>query len=193
MSGAGGFSAGIECHMSRNRNETRCACGLWDFASDHGTAAINDPTLLTSDEYWSPHFRAFDRGYGFRENCHGNVYHWVQRRDGRVVSICNSPVPGWDRELAWTYAVPSKRDRYRWRRLECPLCRRIFAGWYVQQPASLHPPVYELYDTSYFHAQNDEPAPEDIANLIEWTPAMLADAAREYLARREACRERAGK
>lgn len=107
------------------------------------------------------------------------------RRDaqGRTTCAGEGPFPGAVRELAWTYAVPNRRDRYRWKRIQCPLCRRLYAGWYVMQPAFLELPRYELYDTSYWHSGNDEPAPEDEAGAIQWTREALETAVREYVTR----------
>lgn len=44
-------------------------------------------------------------------------------------------------------------------------------------------PVYELYDTSYWHAFSDEPSKEDLAEAIETSGEMLAAAVREYVER----------
>lgn len=170
--------------MSRNCNSTDCACGLWRFETSHGTAAVDDPALLKQTAYWSAHYPDGTLGYGFRDDLHGNVYMWRQRNDaGRVVSTCNAPREGYARELGWTYAVPNRVDRYRWKRIDCPICHRAYAGWYVQQPSSLDPPRFELYDTSYWFAGNDEPCDEDRALVIEWTHEQLAAAAREYTER----------
>lgn len=163
--------------MSRNRNSTECACDLWDLATAAGTAAVDDSALLTQEQWWPK--CPYEMGWGYRKDLAGSVYGW---RKGSQSS--NAPFPGATRELWWTYNVPAAADRYRWKRIQCPLCQRHYAGWYVRQPASLDPPVYALYDTSFWHAKNDEPAEEDLADLIEWTPEMLVDAAREYAGRR---------
>lgn len=47
----------------------------------------------------------------------------------------------------------------------CPLCLVEYVGWFRPAPAwSDTPKLWEIYDTSYWSAYNDEPGIEDIRN-----------------------------
>lgn len=171
--------------MSRNRGSTVCDCGLWDLVTGDGRVRVEDAGLLREVDYWSGYFSGREDGpglgYGFRNDLAGERYFWrIRDASGAITHSSNAPVAGWTRELGWTYSVPEPGDRYRWKRIQCPLCHRQYAGWYVQQPASLEPPAYELYDTSFWFARNDEPCPEDLAGVREITPDVLVAAVEAY-------------
>lgn len=80
--------------------------------------------------------------------------------------------------------VEPPSDAYRWKHVRCPLCRRHMGLWYVRQRDSDDEPAYRLYDTSFWHARNDEPAREDVAGALVWTARDLEEAVALYVARR---------
>jgi len=44
-------------------------------------------------------------------------------------------------------------------KIVCPICYRVYAGWMGAREPGLVPD--QLFDSSFYHAFNDEPAPED--------------------------------
>lgn len=83
--------------------------------------------------------------------------------------------------------VPEE-DRYRMAKLQCPVCFRLYAGWFVQDPWAVKTdsglgPGYECYDTSFFWSYNDEPSLRDEEGALVWTRKLFLEALAEYRAR----------
>jgi hypothetical protein len=103
-------------------------------------------------------------GYGYRDDLVGAVLRYPPPKDyqGGVV-----------REVLWEYVHLPKTEWYRWRRIHCPLCGRQYAGWYRRVPdrrypdGTFGPSCLELYDTSFYHSFDDEPAAEDEASVCD--------------------------
>lgn len=49
--------------------------------------------------------------------------------------------------------------RARFQQLLCPICGRVYAGWVAEK--IMRPGEYELFDSSFFYAFNDEPSEKD--------------------------------
>ncbi len=183
--------------MSRNRSQVSCACGYWSFArSADAEVPVDDPGLLTQRQY----FQAIDwedcpyhegagpsasGGWGFRNDLDGHTFPAWRSKDGNGwTNAVHSPEPrsNWIAEPQVFSHVPPEA-RYRYRKVTCPICRRRYAGWYVQQPKCGEPAVYEIYDTSYWYAYNDEPSERDEQGVLHWTHETIMAALREYLER----------
>lgn len=178
--------------MSRNRGSTECDCGLWRFQTET-PRSVDDGSLLTADQYlaaigWTecPYLGRHTKrgseadGYGYESRLVGERHYWYSA-DGR--GGASYPHPDYpERRLVARYVDVPPEARYRYRRLECPFCRRQYVGWYARHPHNelTEAPAYELYDTSFWHSFNDEPADEDVANVREWTPEKLAALARRW-------------
>lgn len=180
--------------MSRNLCSTECECGFWRFQGDR-EVLIGSRSLMTEDDYFAaigwnncPYKgnQGHGTGYGYRTDLAGDS-HWWRSPDGNGGSTGYRL--GYVRELAGVYHSIPPEDRYRWVCLECPVCLRLYAGWYVRQPHYVptkyeaDPPVYGLYDLSYFHAFNDEPSDKDIARLVTWSPEDIVSALVAWRAR----------
>lgn len=180
--------------MSRNRSNTACVCRFWALVPNR--VPKDAPSLLTADAYFaaigwpdSP-YKESSRGYGFEDRNNGVSVFGYETEDGMGSSNC--PNPRYPKKVLWArYAEVPEADRYRFRKLQCAVCRRLYVGWYVLQPWVLEGqwwsisdgPVYSLYDTSYWYAFNDEPHAKDEADAIDWTGRLLADACREFFER----------
>lgn len=160
--------------MSRNRCRTECECGFWSFSTE-SELPIDSPGMLTGTEYlaaidWSD-CRYSVEGYGYRADMDGREDWWWRSPDGMgATSAVYCDRPGWVRTLSARYGSVAQGDRYRFRHLICPLCGRQYAGWYVQNPSAIagsaageswSKPKWELYDSSFWSAYNDEPADAD--------------------------------
>jgi hypothetical protein len=118
------------------------------------------PPEITS--YVKPGTPVDQRGYGFASHKHGEYTEQV---------------------LVAQYDRVPEEDRYRFRKLRCVLCKVLYVGWYIRQPQKVDAEdvlKYDLYDTSYFHAFNDEPSDEDLREKREWTPQKLEALARRW-------------
>jgi len=186
--------------MSRNRCSTSCECGFWSF--QRGTdneVPVNDPGLMTQAEYlkaigWEncPYNenggRSACAGWSFRDDLNGKTFPAWRSKNG--MGWTNASIPcggaeGWNYEPQVYGDVPPDQ-RYRYRKVTCPLCRRSFVGWYVQQPKiDDDDRCYEIYDTSFWHAFNDEPSDKDEEGVINWTPETVAQALREFAERHQ--------
>lgn len=162
--------------MSVNRCSTDCACGFWSFHHE-GSIPVGASSLMTLDYYLDLIGDTRDRsnsghnyGYGYRDDLQGEVAFWYDPSGGFANFDAG---PGYERRVMWEYESIPEADRYRWRKLECPFCNRIYAGWYRLQPHGGIRSDYELYDTSYFHAFSDEPCRKDDERLREWTVAEV--------------------
>jgi len=144
---------------------------------------------MTEDQYlkainwekcpYSPH------GYGFRNDLAGPIYWWR----GPNGSGANYPIAGYRRELSCEYLPVPDSDHYRFAKVECPICLRLYSGWYVHAPWTRYRDGtedrhYELYDTSFYWAFNDEPAERDIENLREFTTPQIKEALSAWLEKR---------
>ena len=115
-------------------------------------------------------------GYGFRDDLVGSQYWW---HSPHSTSRSSYPRPGYRRELAWEWLPIPKLDRYRFAKIECPICLLVYVGWYCHSTWTRYADgtedqrYYELYDTSFYWAFNDEPGEKDIANLREFTPEQI--------------------
>jgi len=165
--------------MSRNRSETRCQCVFWYFEYEQ-TLSPDDAGLMTPAEYAEkigirPEYRR-DCGYGYRDDLHGHKS-WKYRIPGNAYlndgwTNSRDLIPR-DAIVVTEYEIqPVPPDeRYRMRHLQCPLCFAQYVGWYRAFPPETaksaegtitrRPVTYELYDTSFWLAFNDEPCPED--------------------------------
>lgn len=173
--------------MSRNRCDVRCECGWYSFGG--AVLPFGDPDLMTGSRYaalvetrYSP-----DPGIGFRDDLCGRVFYSWYSPDGNGVASFDCG-RGYEKRLSARYAVVPEEDRYRWAKLQCPICRRLYAGWFVLQPWVVEgrvpgEPRYELVDTSFFWAFNDEPSDRDEAQLVEWDEPRLVAALAEYMER----------
>lgn len=174
--------------MSRNRCDTECSCGFWKF-QDVRTLPIDDGLLMTEDEY----LRAIDwvdcpyrnnLGLGWSEHRYREREDFYMYDSPEGNCSTTSPRPGWKPRLIARYEPVPHSLRFRFRKLECPICRRLYAGWYVRQPHVIEPtpepPVYELSDTSFYYAFNDEPSDRDEENVIRWTPEEIVGALRAW-------------
>ncbi len=158
--------------MSVNRCSTDCACGFWSFQHE-GSIPVGDSSLMTLDYYLDLIGDTRDRsnyghryGYGYRDDLTGKVYGWYHPNGGFASYDAG---PEYEKRLMWEYESIPEEARYRWRKLKCPFCNRLYAGWYRLQPHGYTRNNYELYDTSYFHAFNDEPDLKDDVWVLEWT------------------------
>lgn len=177
--------------MSRNRTTTTCSCGFWDFRRqpEQSSRLPGDPALvswlqLCVQRGWELRPER-QPGWGFREDLQGAVHSWFRspdgtslgpQGDGRTVRV----------ETRWGHVPPE--DRYRFARVDCGVCHRRYAGWYVLQPRQVppradDPPAYEIYDTSYWHSFNDEPCRDDLDGAVDWSGELLAQAVREFAER----------
>lgn len=180
--------------MSRNRCSTLCECGFWDF---NDAVPVGDSSLMTQREYFKAigwedcpyHENAGNSrsgGWGFRDDLNGKTFPAWRSKDG--MSWTNAVYPRdperWIYEPQ-TYASVPPDQRYRYRKIECPICRRRYVGWFVQQPKMVggDSPVFEIYDTSFWDAYNDEPSDKDREGVINWSRDLLVEAAREFIAR----------
>jgi hypothetical protein len=180
--------------MSRNRSSTACECGLWSFRTEAVVPAV-DPLLLTESAYFDAAGFPLDHrwrrgnvwmrdgvqvgdpfwGYGYREDLAGPWYMYRVPGDPSGGSSSHHRHPYTERVLIAMYDSVPPEDRYRFRKLQCVFCRRLYAGYYLRQPQQIdRERTYELYDTSFFHAFNDEPSDEDLREMREWTPEKLA-------------------
>jgi hypothetical protein len=186
--------------VSRNRLSTSCDCGFWDLhKAPHSEVLVGDPSLMTQKEY----FKAIDwencpyhedggesaaAGYGYDASSDGMVsVVWRHPRGNSVHGTAGSfesPGPEWKCDETH-YTSVAFTDRYRYRKVDCPVCRRQYVGWYVQQPQRIggDSPTFELYDTSYWYSFNDEPGAKDRVGVIEWTGPLFVSAVREYVER----------
>lgn len=146
--------------MSRNRTTIKCDCGLWSFQTERRLPQ-DAPGLLRIQEYFHVIGRSIwddnsGRGWGYGFNSH------------------------LDGDPAFAYVDPEKR--YRWRKVECPFCRVVYAGWYCAETClrAETPWSYVLYDTSYWSTFDDEPGPADLAMRGTVTAQDLIDAWRSY-------------
>jgi len=176
--------------MSCNRLSTTCDCKLWSFQPEQFLPATQKG-LLTLDEYFAAieckrdkTNQGFGYGHGFMDHINGTPHFMWRSPDGSCLS--SSWKVGYTEELMARYEFVPEGERYRWYQLECPLCFRLYVGWYAAQPGILEPPhaveprTYVLTDTSFWHSFNDEPRPSDVANLQELTPQFVAEAVRFY-------------
>lgn len=179
--------------MSRNRCSTDCYCGLWSFQTE-SFFPPGDPSLLTEQQYLDAigfedcPYRLIGHGYDAR--LVGEHFSWELRdENGKLVGYSSNVRVGYTRVLSGAYLDVPPEDRYRFRKLECVFCRRLYVGWYRQDPVNVllagkydwaDLPGFRLYDTSFFHAFNDEPSKEDLTNMREWTPAKLAALAKRW-------------
>jgi len=174
--------------MSRNRTSTVCRCG-WALGDD---LPFGDARLMTEERYlkeidwennpYQPH------GYGFRDDLIGPIY-WWKSANGK--SGASYPIPGYVRELSFEYFPVPGSDRYRYAQIECPICLRLYVGWYVHAPWTRYRDGtedrhYELYDTSFYWAFNDEPDEKDVENLRELTADEIRAALSDWVEKRRA-------
>jgi hypothetical protein len=172
--------------MSRNRNSRSCECKRWHFRGD---IPVGDARLMTIGEYFDrytpwidashPYRTNYGHGWGYNYNASMVGYRWYTAPDGD--GGANYSRPGYIPGPAFE-DVP-QAERYRMATLECPVCGLRYIGWYVQQPALPGEGVYELYDTSFLFAFNDEPSDQDRSGTVEWTDAMFVAACREFVER----------
>lgn len=182
--------------MSRNRGNTACSCGFWGLLP--ARVPMGDASLLTEEAYFaaigcsdSPLKDGGLRGmYYFNGRNSGAVVYGYETKDGMGSS--NYPSPQHPVKVLWArYAEVPEADRIRFRKLQCAVCRRLYVGWYVLQPwviegqwfKTYDGPMYELFDSSYWYAFNDEPHEKDEADALDWSGPMLADACREFVER----------
>ena len=171
--------------MSRYRTSTVCKCG-WNLGGD---LPFGDASLMTEEQYieeidwedcpYSPH------GYGFRDDLVGPTYWW----HGPNHSGASYPVPGHTRELLVEYLPVPGSDHYRYAKIECPICLRLYVGWYVHAPWTRYKDGtedrwYEFYDTSFYWAFNDEPDERDVENLRELTADEIKAALSDWVEKR---------
>jgi hypothetical protein len=192
--------------VSRNRSSTTCECGLWSFQTER-EIPIDDPTLLTEAAYFDAIGFAADHpwrrgnrwmrdgremgepcwGYGYRADLEGPVFMYVKPGtpvDQRGYGFASHKHGEYTEQvLVAQYDRVPEEDRYRFRKLRCVLCKVLYVGWYIRQPQKVDAEdvlKYDLYDTSYFHAFNDEPSDEDLREKREWTPQKLEALARRW-------------
>lgn len=192
--------------MSRNRGTIDCACGLWAFQTERFFPP-GDSSLLTPERYlaeigWAlcPYIGpkkvigSEADGYGYRADLVGDRYRYLDPAEAgqehRGSSFGGGPHGRFtEPELACRYLDVPPEDRYRYRRLDCVFCRRLYVGWYRQDPVDVlavgvydwaELPGFRLYDTSHWHSFNDEPGKEDLRNVREWTPEKLAALAKRW-------------
>lgn len=188
--------------MSRNRASSSCECGFWNFKNTPvDNLSINDPSLRTWEQYrddidwkdtYAPYYLTEQyRSQGpYQTRLEGESY-WWRSPDG--TGGASFPRDGYRKILFNLRASVSENERYRFCKIECSICRRLYVGHYVQQPYTiggemltsniLEPRCYELHDTSFYYAYNDKPSDRDVVNLIHWTGDLLAKAAMEYAER----------
>lgn len=175
--------------MSRNRGTTGCACGFWNFAVHGDALAPTDATLMTGEEYQRLIGSRYEPGgHYFRDDLNGTVFYIWESPNG--MGHASHHRDGWERRISARYSSVPESERYRWAKLTCPLCLRVYVGWFVKQPwiveptpdfdDSMYREQYEVVDLSYFSTFNDEPGDDDIRDVFEWTPGMVAEALREY-------------
>lgn len=176
--------------MSRNRCETACACGVMNLR-DLPQATLDARSPSAGELYTAERLRPgsyLPWGYSFRDDLNGAVSPmWAYyTKDGKFAGGSNSDRYSRDAEERGHTVVyePSHYDdvpvhlRYRWGRIQCPLCLREYIGWYVRQPYLVSGPmaeqrldddpghpVYQLYDTSFFYSFNDEPIERDLEGV----------------------------
>lgn len=165
--------------MGRNRGKTTCECGFWDFAwPGRPTCEVQAgvPGLLP----WGalrPGVHREPQGYGFGEHLFGRVSFGWSSPDGRNSS--SSERPGWIERWVEYLPVPLA-DRYRYSRIECPVCMRAYIGWYRAIPPSIgvieRSLAYELYDLSFWHSGTDDPSDADLEGVVAWTPDLVVEA-----------------
>lgn len=185
--------------MSRNRSTTQCDCGLWAFQTER-ILPLDEILLLTQEAYFDVIDLPKDHpwrsgngsygpwGYGYAERLHGSHFMYHPPGNKRACASHRHGVYTEARLVADYKPVP-EADRYRYRRLECVFCGRTYAGWYRRDPVNdldVQPdapledrPHYELYDTSFFWAFNDEPAEKDGPKRT-WSAQKLAALAKRW-------------
>lgn len=166
--------------MSSNRCETSCECGFWSW-HDQRYVSPSAPGLMTNDQYMDdigvkkdhPYRNNYGHGngYGYREDWEGTLDTWWRSPDGTCSS--SYPQPGYTPDHKEPRRPVAPQDQYRFMKLECAVCHRLYVGWYRQQPSRVAP-VYELYDTSFYYAFNDEPSNLDLHLLVDWKPDEIA-------------------
>ena len=174
--------------MSRNRCSTACACGFLDLRDTAGAVAPDVDGLLTWDGYFeaigwrgSRDNLGYGCGHGFRADRNGAESPLWRRKDGMGSTNARHHAEPLDEfgYVPFVYCRIPEEQRYRLRKVTCPVCRRVYAGWYVMQPRYVRPYVeplvYELYDTSYWSTYNDEPGDDDVRDVE--LPGLLALAA----------------
>ena len=155
--------------MSRNLTSSRCLCGYWDFPRERELAQA-DSGLMTESAYFAAIGGSPYRGcgYGYRDDLDGQTF--------------TRTLPFGEHSATY-HSIPQEK-RLRWRRLDCRICGRVYAGWYRAAPCrNTEPWKYELYDLSFFYAFNDEPSPRDVAKLNEPSPEDVALARAAWSAR----------
>jgi hypothetical protein len=193
--------------MSRNRCDSSCQCRFWSFDDERelpeGSEGLmtfeaylrktgmkdGDPWMNNSGHGW---------GYGYRDDLHGYRSHQYLRSgetNPNNRSWTNGPLPPGAIILAEHINEPVPEEkRYMVRYLECPLCQAKFAGWYRAQVGEVtrhrdgrvetKPITYELYDTSYWHSFNDEPASDGSDRAKRSiTPEVVRDALAAYFSK----------
>jgi hypothetical protein len=62
----------------------------------------------------------------------------------------------------WVHGEWLRKNSLMFQRLECPICGRLYVGWFAARQADPPNVVPDtLFDSSFFYAFNDEPSAED--------------------------------
>ena len=171
--------------MSVNCCSVECRCGFWSFTHEpDGDVAMGDESLLPIGEYLSlvgshrsPDNYGHKYGYGYRDDLCGPVYWW----DGPNGCGANYDAgPQYTKRLLYTYQPIPEQARYRWRKVQCPVCMVTYAGWYVLQPHGSELSRYTIYDTSFWWAFNDEPDERDLQDQVKWDTATFREMLRQW-------------